>query len=57
MVDLLGSQVASQVVDSLSLSQLHLMNSSIVLIPFLSFLFFSFILPSYVKGFLPFLEV
>ena len=55
LADLSISQVASQDVGSFSISQLPLRNASPVLIPFLCL--FSFVLPGYVRSFLPFLEV
>ena len=54
--DLPVGYVASQGVGSFSLSWLPLRNVSPILIPFLSLslFYFSFVLPSYVEGFLPF---
>ena len=55
--------VASHGIASFPLSQLPLRSAGPVLIPFfslsfcLSFPFFPFILPSYIQGFLPLLEV
>ena len=57
LADLSVSLMASQDVGSFSPSQLHLRNACPDLIHFFLSLFFSFVLLSYVKSFLPFLEV